>query len=119
MYHIFTLRLHIFVTLIIYALILEAYFVGALNELCDANELIANVDDCIIAINELRAGGTDIQFTGTIFTNNWEDALFPKGCFASTVGKSPQDTGVLAYWNKHITGNAETNSHPICKRRMM
>ena len=108
-----------FVLLIFYSLISGPhYFVKERGKLCNHNELIANLDECKLAVSELKTTGTNITFYSTL---SFPD--YPKGCFLiEDIGTSNTDDS--AYWNTHVPkkymcDNAEFESRPICKIKSM
>ena len=96
-----------FILIIFYSLISGFYFLKELNELCNANELMANIGQCKSAVRQLKNTGTTIHFQAT-----GEYSRYPKGCF---LYKGVANTAVVTYWNTHASGNSQPNSRPICK----
>lgn len=65
------------------------------------------MDECKLAIIQLKEDGSTIDFEDTISYSN-----YPIGCFLHA-GSS--NTGIAVYWNTDKSGTAEEYSKAICK----
>ena len=83
------------------------YFLKEPRELCNDNELITNLKECKSAVRKLK---NKLKNKNIKFESTFSKANYPKGCLL---------VGVDAYWNRHVFGNAESYSRPICKIRSM
>ena len=89
--------------LILLELISEThYFLSQRNDLCLHNEMIADVDECKLAVIQLKEDGSTIKFKYTV-----SDSNYPRGCFVFA--------GIDVYWNTDMSGKAQKDSQPFCK----
>ena len=109
--------------LIVFYSLISGFYLKELAELCNANELITNRYQCILAVRELKDTSTTIKFAITPNTPNGYDVLqvmdsdYPKGCLLFNDWNDGND---WAYWNTHgpepaLIRNPEPYSRPICK----
>ena len=97
------------VLLIFYSLISgPPYFLKELGELCNDNELITNLTECKSAVSELKNTGMEIRFESTTGIS-----CYPKGCI---LFKGISNKLTKAYWNTPVSGSANSEIRPICKK---